>query len=426
METGTTAVTVGHEPGKGRTVLAARPLEEGETVVEGTVTGTSAVQTRMSFQKDWDLHIDLDEPAQLINHSCAPNTGIVDNARGGYDFVALRPIAPGEEITWDYDTTEWEITSFADCLCGADECRGRPRGHRHHPAAPGVPTAAYLGSGRLHPVELPPDHPGFADRAYRRRRAAIAAAAEAHRPGRPAPHVSYTEEEEATWRTALTRLGDLHTHLAAPEFLDAARALDLPADRIPQLDEVSVRLTALTGFRLEPAPGLVPLRRFYGSLADSCFRATQYLRHTARPLYSPEPDVLHELVGHANALAHPRFAALYRLAGQAAARMESGQGLDLVSKVFWFTLESGVLAAPDGPRAYGASILSSSGELGQFRGAEIRRLDIDSVARAEYDITAYQSVLFQADSMDHLEDTAGAFWADCDDDTVARLCAVSA
>ncbi|MET9697812.1 SET domain-containing protein-lysine N-methyltransferase [Streptomyces sp. NPDC006529] len=96
-----------------------------------------------SFQKDWELHVELDEVARSINHSCAPNTGVVDNAQGGYDFVAPTTIRATEEITWDYETTEYESIAVGTCLCASTACRGRTRGFRYRTDLVAY-TAAYL------------------------------------------------------------------------------------------------------------------------------------------------------------------------------------------------------------------------------------------------------------------------------------------
>ncbi len=177
----------------------------------------------------------------------------------------------------------------------------------------------------------------------------------------------------------------------------------------------------LTGFEYVPAAGIVPLGEFYGSLAAGSFHSTQYVRHHDAPLYTPEPDLIHEVVGHAHLLADPQFAELNRLAGEAARRTETEQGLQLVADVFWFTIEFGVVYERGELRAYGAGILSSYGEIEEFRGMEIRPLDFVAMAAIEYDITKYQPVLFAADSMEHLVDAVGGFFATCDDDTPRRL-----
>lgn len=275
-------------------------------------------------------------------------------------------------------------------------------------------------------VQLSHSHPGFADPAYRARRNAIAALADAYTPGDPIPVAEYTPAEHEVWRIVSAELDVKHRKYAARAYLDGKERLALPGDRVPQLQEVSDRLEPLTGFRYLPAAGLVPLREFYGTLADSRFHSTQYIRHHTVPLYTPEPDVVHEVIGHANALANDRFAALYRLAGQAARRVETGEALEFVSKVFWFTMEFGVMAEHGETKAYGAGILSSYGEIEEFGGMDIRPLDLAAMGTMTYDITRYQDVLFQAESMDHLEDVVGGFWATCDDDAIAALTALTA
>ena len=177
----------------------------------------------------------------------------------------------------------------------------------------------------------------------------------------------------------------------------------------------------LTGFGYVPAAGIVGIEEFYGSLADRTFHSTQYLRHDAAPLYTPEPDLIHEVIGHGHLLADPQLAELNRLAGEAARRAGTPEALQLVADVFWFTIEFGVLREDGELRAYGAGILSSYGEIEEFRAMEIRSLDFTAMATIEYDITHYQPVLFAADSMDHLVDAVGGFFAALDDDTPARL-----
>jgi phenylalanine-4-hydroxylase len=124
-------------------------------------------------------------------------------------------------------------------------------------------------------------------------------------------------------------------------------------------------------------------------------------------------------------LASPRFAALKEAAGQAAQRVETAEALQSIADVFWFTLEFGVLWEGTELKAYGAGILSSYGEIEEFRGMEIRPLDFAEMASIEYDITKYQPVLYAAASMDELEDAVGTFFREADDDTPARLAAAA-
>jgi phenylalanine-4-hydroxylase len=279
-------------------------------------------------------------------------------------------------------------------------------------------TRADDGSVEVH---LGENHPGFNDPVYRGRRNEIAAAAMAWEPGMPIPQVAYNEQEHAIWRRVSAELHVKHERYAVREYLEAKERLGLPEDRVPQLDEVTARLEPLTGFRYHPAPGLVALREFYGSLADRVFHSTQYVRHPSEPLYTPEPDIIHEVIGHGNMLASPRFAALKQAAGEAARRVETDEALQFIADVFWFTMEFGVMREDGELRAYGAGILSSYGEIEEFRGMEIRPLDLAEMGSIPYDITKYQPVLYRADSMDQLEHVVGGFFETADDDVPARM-----
>ena len=270
-------------------------------------------------------------------------------------------------------------------------------------------------------VHLDDEHPGVNDPEYRRRRNQIAAAALDWNEGEPVPRIEYTEAEQEVWRTVCRELAPKHERLACRAFREAVVALDLPTDRIPQLDEVTDRLRGLSGFEYVPAAGIVPLDEFYGSLADRRFHSTQYVRHSDAPLYTPEPDLIHEVIGHGHLLADSQLAEVNRMAGEAARRATTAEALQVVADVFWFTMEFGVLREGGELRAYGAGLLSSYGEIEEFRSAEIRPLDFAQMATLEYDITHYQPILFGAESFEHLIDEVGGFFAACDDDTPARL-----
>lgn len=270
-------------------------------------------------------------------------------------------------------------------------------------------------------VVLGPDHPGFSDPRYRERRNALAALALDWRPGDPVPEPGYSAVEHGVWRAVARRLEPLHAEHACRAYLEAKEDLGLPADRVPQLREVTERLAPLTGFSYLPVAGLAPLREFYGAFASSVFFSTQYLRHPSMPLYTPEPDIVHEVVGHANQLASPDLAPLYRLVGDAVARTRTEDALRFLSRVFWFSLEFGVVEEGGVPKAYGAGILSSPGETAAFRTAEMRPLDAVAMGSVPYDITRYQPVLFAARSMTHLVDFLSELFATFDDDAHARL-----
>ena len=251
-------------------------------------------------------------------------------------------------------------------------------------------------------VHLDPDHPGFRDPEYRARRNAIAQIAMSYQPGSPIPTAPYTELEHEVWKTIWQVLGPVHREHACNEYLDCLERLAFDADRIPQLDEVSRKVEAISGFRLEPVAGLVEPRVFLESLARGVFLSTQYIRHHSTPLYTPEPDVAHEIIGHAVTLASPRLAELNRLFGEAVSRTDVPSELDRLSRVYWFTIEFGVLRENDGIKAYGTGLLSSAGELAEMHKAELKPLDLDAAANNVYDPTHFQAVLFCADSFDEM------------------------
>ncbi|MGH8884139.1 MAG: phenylalanine 4-monooxygenase [Egibacteraceae bacterium] len=275
-------------------------------------------------------------------------------------------------------------------------------------------------------VILGSNHPGFHDPDYRARRNALAARALDWRPGEEIPEPDYTDVEHGMWQVIARELEPLHHRHACRAYLEAKEELRLPTDHVPQLTEVTRSLSPITGFSYLPAAGLVPLREFYGAFSGSAFYSTQYLRHPCMPLYTPEPDVVHEVVGHANQLACPSFADVYRLVGKAVARTQTDAALRFLSQVFWFSMEFGVVWEDGEPRAYGAGILSSFGETAAYRSADIRSLDFAAMGSLPYDITRYQPVLFAAASMTHLVDALSGFFSTFDDDVHDRLARATA
>ncbi|TSB39153.1 phenylalanine 4-monooxygenase [Streptomyces benahoarensis] len=264
------------------------------------------------------------------------------------------------------------------------------------------------------------DHPSFADRAYVSRRNAIVAAAKGHRVGAPSPPIAYDDAEHAAWRTVDAALTEAQQGRVCQAVLQARETAPIPAGRIPQHEEVSDRLEPLTGFRFTLAGGIVPNKRFLGAMADGYFHAVQYVRHPAMPLYTPEPDILHDVFGHGIHLFAPWFADLYRTVGRAAARVRSADALDLISRVYWFTLEYGLAWEHGRPKAYGAALLSSYGELARFPQADIRPFHLPDLVRLPYQVAGYQQVLFAVDSLPHLSEVLHDFLDDFDEETRDR------
>ncbi len=270
----------------------------------------------------------------------------------------------------------------------------------HEPLPFLTPTLHAGGESDL--AVLDPDHPGFRDDVYRARRNLIARIALHYRTGSPVPEAPYTDEEQAVWRAVWERLEPLHRARVCREILELQEVLPMPRARIPQLDALNPVLWAAAGFRMEPVAGLVSGRTFMRYLGRRVFLSTQYIRHHSRPFYTPEPDVVHELVGHAATLVHPGIAEVNRLLGLAADVAEPDEMRRLES-VYWYAMEFGVIRQGSELKAFGAGLLSSAGELEGFdRHATLHDWDLEHMAATPYDPTNYQSQLFVAPSFTRL------------------------
>lgn len=235
--------------------------------------------------------------------------------------------------------------------------------------------------------------------------------ARAFRPGQTVPDFAYSSEEDALWSRVFDTLCGMHEQLSCARYRSAARRVGLPTSRVPQLREVSRTLRSCTGFELAPAIGALPGPLFYGPLAEGVLNATPALRPVAEQLFSPDPDVIHELVGHAVMLADPDFAELYRWFGRATEHAASGEVRTAIARLFWFTMEVGVVVEKGYPRAYGAAILSSVTEMESFADVELRDFRVEDVIASDIDDSTCQPLLFVADSVGQMMDEVTSFLA---------------
>ena len=253
---------------------------------------------------------------------------------------------------------------------------------------------------------LQADHPGFADRAYRSRRAEVDRLARDYRHGGDFPVVEYNRAENETWRVVYRRLASLRRRYACAEYRRALAELERHCAfgdaRVPQGRDVSAFLEARTGFRLRPVAGLLSARDFLAGLAFRVFFSTQYIRHGSKPFYTPEPDVCHELIGHAPMFADAAFAALSQEIGLASLGA-TDEDIERLSRCYWHSVEFGILREGGQVKAYGAGLLSSFGELEHAcAGASAATfVDWDPAVAAlrAYPVTEYQPVYFVAESL---------------------------
>ncbi len=215
--------------------------------------------------------------------------------------------------------------------------------------------------------------------------------------------IAYDAEEDAVWRDLMAQqLPAVRDRMASP-YLRGLDLLDLPQDRVPQCPEVSAKLGALTGWRVEPVPALIGFGRFFGMLADRTFPAASFIRKRKHFNYIEEPDIFHEIFGHTPLLTDPAFAAFSQAIGAAGTRCDKADYAWLI-RLYWFSIEFGLMREDSQLKALGSGLASSVTELpwaisGQ---AEQRPFDVIDILRTSYRIDIHQPVYFVIDDLDDL------------------------
>jgi phenylalanine-4-hydroxylase len=218
----------------------------------------------------------------------------------------------------------------------------------------------------------------------------------------------YTADEQAIWCTLYQRQMSLVNEHAAPEFAAGLRLLGTDANRIPRLEEASERLRRLTGFEVIGVPGLIPEADFFAHLAERRFPVTVWMRRRDELDYLVEPDLFHDFFGHVPLLAHTVFANFIQAYGALGERAQSPAQLKMLARLYWYTVEFGLVATSRGLRAYGAGILSSSGETvyaTKASGPARIGFDLQRVLCTNYLIDAYQKTYFVLDDIEQLFDS---------------------
>ncbi len=216
--------------------------------------------------------------------------------------------------------------------------------------------------------------------------------------------IQYSEEENQTWAFLYERQMGVIKDRACNEYIQGLATLGLTAEKIPQLNEVSDALKNATGWEVAAVPALIPFGTFFELLSNKKFPAATFIRSKDEIDYLQEPDIFHEIYGHCPMLTHPVFADFchnYGKLGLSASKQERVY----LARLFWFTVEFGLIKTEQGPRIYGAGILSSKGETIyalEDKSVEIRPFDLMTILRTPYRIDIYQPIYYMIENFEQL------------------------
>jgi len=219
-------------------------------------------------------------------------------------------------------------------------------------------------------------------------------------------NIPYTLEEDRIWAKLFEKQNGAMGQYACQEYLDGLKALTLPSDRVPQLAEVSAALHKETGWSVVGVPALISFKRFFDLLANKKFPAATFIRRPEHLEYLQEPDIFHEIYGHCPLLTNPIFANFVETYGKLSATANEKDQV-LLARLYWFTVEFGLIQSSRGMRCYGAGLLSSMGETKYSIESDIplrKPFSILDALRTPYRIDIFQTVYFVIDNFQQLYD----------------------
>ncbi|EMP38261.1 Tryptophan 5-hydroxylase 1 [Chelonia mydas] len=337
------------------------------------------IESRKSRRRnsEFEIFVDCDSNMEQLNE-------IFHLLKSHVNIVSMNPTDNVTVQEDDMENTPW----FPKKISDLDKCANR---------------VLMYGS------ELDADHPGFKDNVYRKRRKYFADLAMNYKHGEPIPKIEFTEEEIKTWGTVFRELNKLYPTHACREYLKNLPLLTkycgYREDNIPQLEDVSRFLKERTGFTIRPVAGYLSPRDFLAGLAFRVFHCTQYVRHSSDPLYTPEPDTCHELLGHVPLLAEPSFAQFSQEIGLASLGA-SDEAVQKLATCYFFTVEFGLCKQEGQLRVYGAGLLSSISELKHALSgnAKVKPFDPKVTCKQECIITTFQEVYFVSESFEEAKE----------------------
>ena len=215
---------------------------------------------------------------------------------------------------------------------------------------------------------------------------------------------AYTPEQHALWAELVgRRMPQLRVH-ACEEYLAGFEQIGLREDELPDLASVSARLKPRTGWQSSAVSGFLPADAFFEMLAARKFPTTTWLRSREQMEYTPEPDIFHDVFGHVPMHAHSVFADFLHRYGTLCAKLTDARDLERLGRLFWFTVEFGVIRQDGGLKVYGSGLISSHGECSRVLagGCEVRDFRLDEVLEQEMRTSEMQSVLYAVESFEQI------------------------
>ncbi len=216
---------------------------------------------------------------------------------------------------------------------------------------------------------------------------------------------SYTPADHATWARLYARMSGLLTGRMCQDFISGLNDLNLPVNRVVDFDVLSETLTQRTGWQYVAVNGFIPTDQFFGLLARRCFPSSRFMRDPDGMTYQQSPDIFHDVFGHAPLLMNPVIADFMQAFGAAGVACASERGQQMLERLYWFTVEVGLVRHGDGVLAYGAALASSEKELiFSLSNTSPNRLGFDKqrVIRTPYSIDDLQETYFVLDSFKEL------------------------